>query len=299
MRILHFSDVHLPLEPRDLALASWFGKRGVGGLNLLLGRGRCFEDAAPKLVALERFAREQGVDLAINTGDSTALGSLAELERARAALEPFGGLPRGLITLPGNHDLYVSDSLPSYAATFGDAVQTDLPDLAAVDGLWPFARLIDDDLAVVGVNSARPNPLLWRSSGLIGGAQLEALERMLEDPRIRDRVVLVMTHYAPRLANGAPDTVRHGLVDADAFLRVCRGIRRGAVLHGHIHWRYRLQPEGMRVPIFCAGSATKEGREGLWLLDVEGNTLRATPGTYRDGAYVLDSDETAPSPAPA
>lgn len=34
-----------------------------------------------------------------------------------------------------------------------------------VDGPWPLLRLIGENLAVVGVNSARPNPLPWRSSG--------------------------------------------------------------------------------------------------------------------------------------
>ena len=289
MRILHFSDVHLPLRPGDLGPGGWFGKRGLGALNYRLGRGRCFERAAEKLTALGTFARDQQVDLALNTGDSTGLGTLPELRRARAALAPFAELPLGLVTLPGNHDVYVPDSVAHYETTFGDWIRTDRPDLAGPGGRWPFVRLFGDGLAVVGVDSARPNPQLWRSSGEIGAAQLAALRRILEDVRLTGRLILVMTHYAPRGADGRPDTRHHGLVDADAFLDACRGLTRGAILHGHIHQRYHVEPEGLGVTVYCAGSATKDGREGIWLFDLDGDELRARPGTWKDGAYELEA----------
>jgi hypothetical protein len=46
--------------------------------------------------------------------------------------------------------------------------------------------------------------------------------------------------------------------------------------------------EGVKPPIFCAGSATKSGDEGVWIFDIEEGQVRATPGTWREGGYVLD-----------
>ena len=53
-----------------------------------------------------------------------------------------------------------------------------------VDGVWPLVRLIGDSVAVVCVNSARPNPQPWRSSGRIPDTQIKALRDVLRDPRL-------------------------------------------------------------------------------------------------------------------
>ena len=106
IRVLHFSDVHVDVPFRDMPAREFLGKRLIGGANLLLRRKRLFRDARAKLAALARFADEQAVDLAICTGDYTALGTGPELAAARAAIEPLTRRPRGFVTVPGNHDLY-------------------------------------------------------------------------------------------------------------------------------------------------------------------------------------------------
>ncbi|MFI5307213.1 MAG: metallophosphoesterase family protein [Polyangiales bacterium] len=289
LRVLHFSDVHVDVPLRQMPVREMLSKRLLGAANLLLRRKRRFAKAREKLQALARFAESQRVDLVICTGDYTALGTVPELVAARRAIEPLTRRPRGFITVPGNHDLYLPDTLADgrFERIFGDLLGSDWPE-RAVDGHWPSIRLYDDCLAVVSVNSARPNPQLLRSSGRLPDAQLSALCELLADRRLDRRLVLIATHYAPRRRDGSPDRFSHGLENADELLAVCRRAPRAAILHGHIHWRYHVLPTG-GPHLFGAGSATDAGREGIWLFEVGQDRARAVPGRFADGEYVLET----------
>lgn len=291
IRVLHFSDVHVDLPLTSLPWTTWLGKRALGGVNHALRRRKYFVEAVDKLAALARFADEQRVDLALCTGDYTILGTAPELELAASAVEPLTRRPLGFATVPGNHDVYLGDSVKEarFEKHFLKYMRSDRPELAT-DGPFPFVRLLGDDLAVIGVSSARPNPEPWRSSGRVPDAQLEGLTRLLADPSITERFVVVMTHYAPRLWNGRPDSVTHGLDNADALLAAIATVPRGCLLHGHVHRRYAVREPGVRPMLLGAGSTTQAGREGLWLLEVGRDEAFATPGAYRDGGYVLEPD---------
>jgi len=293
MRILHFSDVHVQVPLAEMPIRDLLGKRLLGAANLALRREHLFRDSPRKLHMLAQLASAARVDVAICTGDFTALGTEPELAAARRAVEPLTRAPQGFVTVPGNHDLYVPDALHErrFERHFGDLLTTDRPELT-VDGTWPLVRLFGDSVAVVGVNSARPNPHPMRSSGAVPQAQIAALERILELPEIASRFVFVITHYAPRRRDGTPDTVHHGLENADELLRACSNLGRGALLHGHIHWRYHLRVPGLRIPVFGAGSATHAGREGFWIFDVETDRAAAIAGTWAHDHYVLDTEQT-------
>jgi len=289
LRVLHFSDVHVDVAFGELPVASMFNKRLLGAANLLLRRKHRFADARQKLEALAAFARDQHVDLVVSTGDFTALGTHPEL---RSALEATAGLrdqPLGFVAVPGNHDVYMPDTIADgrFEQYFGEFARTDLPELSAAgQGAWPFVRLFGDELAVVGINSARPNPQPWRSSGRIPDAQLTALPAILADARVQGRFVLVLTHYAPRRADGSHDDFSHGLENADELLAACRGMGHGALLHGHIHERFHLEAEG--VAVFGAGSTTDGGKPGgLWLFELEDGSARAVPGRWEGDGFAL------------
>jgi 3',5'-cyclic AMP phosphodiesterase CpdA len=289
LRVLHFSDVHVDVPLWQMPAREMLGKRLLGGANLILRRKRKFAAAREKLAELGRFAERERVDLVICTGDYTALGTEPELVAARQAVESLTHRPRGFVTMPGNHDLYLPDTLVDrrFERVFGDLLGAgDWPE-RTVDGAWPQVRLYDDALAVVSINSARPNPPILRSSGRIPEAQLEALERVLSDPRLAGRLVLVATHYAPRRRDGSPDRFAHGLENADELLGVCRRAPRAAIVHGHIHWRYHVLPPG-GPHLFGAGSATYAGREGIWLFEIERGGARALPGHFAGGTYELE-----------
>jgi 3',5'-cyclic AMP phosphodiesterase CpdA len=285
IRILHFSDVHIERGFPGVPLRAFFNKRALGLANLRLHRAPYFADAVAKMAALARFMEAERVDVCVCTGDYTALGTEPELRLAREAVEPLTRAPRGFVTVPGNHDVYLPDS--RFTRHFGDLLGTDLPELS-VDGVWPQARLFGDGLAIVAVNSARPNPELTRSSGRVPDAQLEALGAILDHPRLEGRFVVVATHYALRRQDGQLDRPSHGLDNHEALVGVLRRVERGVYLHGHVHRRYHLRVPGLRMDVCGAGSATQAGSEGLWILDVDGPSAVATPGTYRDGRYVLE-----------
>ncbi len=296
MRILHFSDVHVDVPASEIPFRDWLGKRLVGGLNHALRRRPHFARSREKLAELARFAEAERIDLALGTGDFTILGSEAELSAAERAVAPLADRPRGLVVLPGNHDLYLPDGVREarFDRHFARWMTTDCDDLAT-EGGWPRVRLFPG-CAIVLVSSARPNPEPWRSSGRVPEAQLAGLRRAIVDSRLRDRFVIVATHYAPRKANGQPDAALHGLENADALLEALRGIDRGCLVHGHIHRHYRLDLPGVRTPILCAGSTTQEGHEGLWILDVDGaGNATATPGHWENGrGYVADAAVARP-----
>jgi len=289
MRVLHFSDIHVSTSFADVPLREFMGKRLVGLGNLTVRRGKKFERAAEKVSKLAEFGTEIGTDLMLCTGDYTALGTEPELENARALMEKFLGAPFGFVTVPGNHDLYMPDTVRDgrFEKFFGDLLTNDLPEYQ-LDGHWPTVRLAGDDVAVVCVNSARPNPQPWLSSGRIPAVQLTALDKILADERVRTRFVIVATHYAPRLESGEPDSPRHGLDNADEFMQVCAQIQRGLIAHGHVHWCYQVNVPELPIPLFGAGSATHEGREGIWVYDVGADECSAVQGVWDGTGYRLD-----------
>lgn len=288
IRVLHFSDVHVQRPVLSAPVVELAGKRFLAGINLWLARGKLFQDTPRKLAALARFARDERITLSMCTGDYTAVGTDAEHAEARRFIEPIRqAASAGLVTVPGNHDLYLHDTLrhKRFEKHFGDCLGSEMPEYI-VDGHYPFVRLIGRDLAVIGVNSARPNPNPFSSSGLVPDKQLNALAKVLVDPRVAGRWIIVMTHYGILRRDGQPDAKRHGLDNAEDLIRVCA--KPSVVLvHGHIHHRYHHPQAEGRPWLFCAGSATHRGLEGFWLYEIEGATMRAIPGVYEGGEYRL------------
>jgi 3',5'-cyclic AMP phosphodiesterase CpdA len=287
LRVLHFSDPHFDLSFKTVPLKKWFGKRAIGALNLLGGRGRRFNDAQEKMEALLKFKREMNIDLTICTGDFTALGLEVEIINASEIISPLAQPRDRFIALPGNHDIYLYDSLHnnSFNNHFGKFMGSDLPQYR-VDEIFPFVRIFDE-VVVVGLNSAKPNPAPWISNGYIPDQQLKSLEAILKDRRVNSKFIFIATHYSPRNSNGEPDKPRHSLINYKKFLEVCRPIERGAIITGHIHKGFTLPlvEDGLSISLFCAGSVTMDRRESLWIFDLDKKSFKATKGIYIDGKY--------------
>jgi hypothetical protein len=81
----------------------------------------------------------------------------------------------------------------------------------------------------------------------------------------------------------------HRMVNAEEFLGTCADVARGAILCGHMHYTYRVRLPDVGPEILCAGSATMDGREGLWMLDVEHGAIAARRGRWLDDGYVIDA----------
>jgi len=289
LRILHFSDIHIDIQIRHMQWKKWFSKRAIGAINLLRGRSKYFDNAEIKMKALVKFKEENAIHLVINTGDYTALGLEQELEIAKELVSPMMSPPQSYITVPGNHDIYVHEGKSHYrfSEQFCSVLQNDLPEYCR-GGHWPLIRLIGEDVAVIALNSARPNLLPWKSDGTIPDEQLEAFGEILKDDRLQGRFLFVVTHYAPRLSNGQNDKKLHGLNNVEAFLDRCKAISSGAILCGHIHKAYRIHIPEITSEIFCAGSATMEGHEGGWIYEVQEGELKAFPLKWDGEAYYLE-----------
>jgi 3',5'-cyclic AMP phosphodiesterase CpdA len=286
MRILHVSDIHVPVPVSVIPKRDWLSKRAMGGLNYLLHRGPRFADAELKMAHLATFAEAENVDLVICTGDLTVLGTEPEHLVARRAIEPLAKRPAGFLAVPGNHDVYLKDSVEAgrFERHFGDLIvarEGELMSSLATDGLYPRVWRMKD-VAVIAIESARPNPQPWRSSGRVPAAQLRGLHTALHHPSLRAHFKLVITHYAPRLWDGRPDSPSHGLDNADELLEVLRPHARTSLLHGHIHRRYALTLPGIGPTILCAGSGTERGHSGGWILEIDA-TQSLAHGYQHDG----------------
>lgn len=252
-----------------------------------LGRSRRFERARGTLRRIVEEIQALAPDHVVLSGDLTALAVEEEFACARQELAPLWSRER-LTVIPGNHDRYTAHAARDrrFERHFGELLVSDLPAHCGPTG-YPFARLVGDGLAVVGLDSTRLAPFPGLSFGQVGREQLRSLSRLLEDPALRGRSLCVLVHHAPLHAHGRPDRASHGLLDGQVLLRMLAG-RRATLHHGHVHRRYWHRATESRPDVFGAGSATERGREGYWIVELPraaGESLRAemrTPGPARD-----------------
>ena len=282
IKILHFSDIHVHCNMRNLRWTEFLNKRSIGAVNLLRGRSKHFTFTKNKVDALYEFQKSHEVDILINTGDYTSLGTSEEIQVAKSLINPMLTSGKPYVTVPGNHDVYVNNK--SFYQYFGDTLVSDLPEYCH-DGHWPLVRLVNRELAVIAVNSARPNKLPWDSRGEVSTLQLNALAQLAKDDRIKNRFVLIVTHYAPILENSKVDKYFHSLRNTEDFLSKCGGFKNATILCGHIHYPYHTKYN--ETNIYCAGSATKHGKESFWLYEISNNKLESYKGFWNGNEFLL------------
>jgi len=155
------------------------------------------------LEPLRRRVVELAPDLVVISGDLTQRARARQFREARAFLD---SLPRPQVVVPGNHDVPLYNVLARFLRPLGGyrrAIGSDVE-----------PSYLDDEIAVLGVNSARA---LTFKGGRVNGAQLERVQQALQG--LRPEVVrIVVTHHpfeAPeRLAGRGVDVVMTGHVHA-------------------------------------------------------------------------------------
>jgi 3',5'-cyclic AMP phosphodiesterase CpdA len=237
MKIAHFSDLHL-LDLSGVSVGRFLNKRLTGWANLRLRRGSVHRGRYAAAIARE-IARS-GFDHAVVTGDLTNLALESEFERARDLLERDLGMEAARVTVvPGNHDLYTRGALASrrFERYVGQWLESDLPGLAADVGgaRFPVVKL-RGPAAFIALSSAVPRPP-FVAAGELGAAQLDALRRILAEPEVTRRTVVIALHHPPVHPWRRLKAHLEGLRDASALLSLLASVPRGVVLHGHLHRR--------------------------------------------------------------
>lgn len=238
--LAHLSDPHLPLLA-GLRWRDYAGKRALGYFNW--SRNRHAIHRLDVLDALVADIKAQTPDHIACTGDLVNLALDHEFPPALAWLQSVG--PPDLVSVvPGNHDAYMRSTRHLFAETFGDFIRSDRP----VAGAAPFPYLRRrGPLALIGVSTAIPTPPL-QATGLLGAAQLEALEQMLSglggDPSFR---VLLIHHPLRSIA-------RHKrLIDSPALQALLTRQSVDLILHGHDHIHSTMWFDGRNGPIPSIG----------------------------------------------
>jgi 3',5'-cyclic AMP phosphodiesterase CpdA len=278
MRFLHCSDLHVTQRYWDTPWLSLGWRRWIAMWEVMgRGRGEAYRDARLTIEQMVGDLERHAADHLLVSGDLTGYAMEDEFRSARAALGVAGRSRATCSVIPGNHDYFTPESVECnrFEQHFGDLLESDLPEYRAA-GAYPFIHLKGDDVAVVGLHSARKAVFPGLAYGDVGRRQLEALAALVDDRRVRHRAVLVMVHHAPNRADGTPDAVHHGLRDAASLNAVLRG-ERFALLHGHLHDRFRLAGTATRPQTFCAGSSTIRGNEGYWIIDAVDGRISGTP----------------------
>lgn len=237
MRIAHLSDLHV-LALHGVQTHRFLNKRFTGWVNLRLKRAHRHLPGHVRAIAREIAAAD--VDHVVVTGDLTNLALEPEFEAVKHILEDHLGLtPDEISVVPGNHDLYTRGSMRDrrFTSYFAEYVQSDLPELAAEIplGRFPFVKL-RGPVAIIGLSSAVPRPPLV-ASGEIGSAQLAALRRVLAHDEVKRRTAIVLLHHPIHNPPSRMKTLIEGLWDAEELADALSAVRRGLVLHGHLHVR--------------------------------------------------------------
>ena len=259
MRIAHFSDLHV-LALEGVGFARYMNKRLTGAVNLALRRApldelsgawRAAAERVPKRLRKKDFHRTEYVrtvarevarsriDHVVITGDVTNLALEPEFLAARTILEGELHLgPSEVSLVPGTHDLYTRGALRDKRFTqyFAEYTHSDLDvgvDVGA--GHFPYVKL-RGPVAVIGLCSAVPKPA-FIASGELGRGQLDALSRALEHDEVKKRTPVVLVHHPPVGPRSAIDMLTKGLRDGAELRERLQPVRRGLVLHGHLHKR--------------------------------------------------------------
>ncbi len=243
--LAHLSDPHLgPLpRPRLIDLAS---KRMVGYVNWRRKRARVHR--LDILDALTCDLAGQAHDHTVVTGDLVNIALPAEFAVAQAWLDQLGS-PDDVTFVPGNHDAYVRPALSYWDRHWDAFMQGDEETRSAPDGLrFPFVRR-RGPVALIGLSSAVPTPLL-SAAGRLGDEQIARAADILR--RLDDEGVfrIVLLHHPPRRRWTRP---HKRLLDAGAFRRALARAGAELVLHGHDHRDAIVWLDGPRDPIPAVG----------------------------------------------
>lgn len=280
MRIIFFGDVHV----YRLGVWPWqlLCKRFLGQMNLWFNRRNRLDFEALGKVS-ERIG-DVGCDLLLSGGDFTTTALHGEFKLAR---ECMGGLFDRFDTyvVPGNHDRY------TFASEREKRFEKYMGKWCSMS--YPYHRVIDDGLHLVGLDGSRANVVGDR--GEIGVGQMIQLRELLDGLDEGNRVIVVC-HYTIGVPDGYDgEKKRHRLIDEDELREVLGGCGRDVLyLHGHVHepWCWRVEGAGNVVAVNCGAAMMmkKEYPRGQGFWEIRVDSTRKDEGWFELVHHVMDGD---------
>lgn len=190
-------------------------------------------------------------DLVVVSGDLTQRARSSQFAQARRFLD---GLPQPQVVVPGNHDVPLYNVFKRFfdpLDNFRRHIDADVE-----------PSYIDEEIAVVGVNTARSMTL---KNGRINVAQVERIRRhflQLDDSTTR----ILVTHHPFDLADGVDD--KHLLGRSVMAMKGLAEFGVDLLLSGHLHATHSMDTsarhpiEGFSALVVQAGTATStRGRD--------------------------------------
>jgi 3',5'-cyclic AMP phosphodiesterase CpdA len=255
--IAHLTDVHLgPIS--GFSPRYWNLKRGAGYLNWVRKRRDGHRRDVLDRIVEDMHARRP--DHICVTGDLANIGLPQEHLDALAWLESVGP-PERVSVVPGNHDIYSRIGRDAGTRRWHRYMESNAEGRPFVEGDgFPFVRVLGS-VALVGVNSALPTPVLL-AYGRIGAKQLARLEDILARLKEAGLFRLVLVHHPP--LTGQASSAR-GLRDAPALQDVLSRAGAELVIHGHNHRNmFAWHPHGAgRMAVVGAPSASQAVHHGV------------------------------------
>jgi 3',5'-cyclic AMP phosphodiesterase CpdA len=197
------------------------------------------------------------------TGDLTLSGEPREFERAADLLRWWAAAGK-LTVVPGNHDVWTSESVDS--GRFLRAIGPDGKGMRKPAPTYPHVVPLGD-VVLVALDSARHGEDPHRVAGRLGAEQLRSARELCRQHQKTGKATVLAFHHhvvlPPERVDSDVHVARMPLADADQVIRLVAELPVAAVLHGHRHCTFRVDVPGAGhpTPILCAGSASRVAEE--------------------------------------
>jgi len=249
-------------------------------------------DGRPTLLdAISKDLESAGVkpDRVLISGDLVSTGARDEYSVFRGFLDVLTRTndlkPEHVLIVPGNHDVYwgkAPDSVSrgEYEAFVSTYFRVPVGDAEP-------ARMLDDDIAIIGLDTTKLQRQSTSGIGLIGPDQLREAEKLLDtDLRSASTRILVLHHHLLPVAwleSEAIDGKPSLTLDGPSVLSWAQEHGFAMVMHGHQHQSFlatfhlAARPGG---PLLVAGAPTAggtdlppQGRNGYHIVQVDGRSI--------------------------
>jgi 3',5'-cyclic AMP phosphodiesterase CpdA len=241
---------------------------------------------AALLEPLRRQLESLRPDLLVISGDLTQRARASQFREARDYLDT---LPGPQLIVPGNHDVPLYNVFQRFLSPLGKYKRIVTADLEP--------EFIDDEIAVVGINTARS---LVFKGGRINEEQAEHLRKKLCG--LPERVTkIVVTHHPFNVPRGDPEEDQI-VGRARMALRTLAGCGADLFLSGHLHKAHvghtanRYDIDGISALVVQAGTTLSTRSRGetnsFNLLRMAPRHIEIERYAWKDGAFGVDSSES-------